>query len=679
MEKQLAPQTSVHPLDQLTVAECKKAVSLLRREHQGKSLHIKNVQAQEPPKKLMTRYLDALHSGPPVAPPPRVAYCIYYVLEDRVGEEMWLNLESESVVQRRTFPKGSHPPLDFNEILPYGEKLLKEKPVIEALKKCGVTDELMKCVAPDGWIYGCDTNIVQPRYVMFLMYMRDAKTNNADSNIYSFPLPFVPVYDLMEQKLARVDWCATGGDGDDVVEINYNTRNPMQPLVETLRSSEYMSELRPELPLRQDIKPYHVVQPEGPSFSVEGSRVRWQKWDFRVGFNAREGLVIHDVRYDGRQTFYRLSVSEMTVPYGDPRPPLHRKQAFDLGDLGAGYCANSLALGCDCLGTIKYFDGHLVHGDGQIEVRKNVICMHEQDDGILYKHTNYRTNVPRVARRRILILQTVLTVANYEYIFAWHFDQAANVELEIRATGIVSTQYIDPGKKSKWGTVVAPSVLAASHQHIFSMRIDPAVDGHNNTIAVCDTKLDRRDQINPHGTGFYNSTSYVEKSSAFDADQTVNRYIKIVNENKINPITMSPVGYKLSAVPSALLLAPEGTICRSRAQFATHHFWVTKHVDDEFFAGGVWTNQAAVELGGVQDAVNRNEHVRNEDVVLWHSFGLTHHPRAEDFPVMPVERLTVGLHPNGFFTENPAMDVPPSNQKFNRSVEVMDTRCCNKI
>jgi len=58
-------------------------------------------------------------------------------------------------------------------------------------------------------------------------------------------------------------------------------------------------------------------------------------------------------RYDGRSIFYRLSFSEMAVPYGDPRAPYHRKQAFDFGDGGAGRAANNLELGCDCLGLIK--------------------------------------------------------------------------------------------------------------------------------------------------------------------------------------------------------------------------------------------------------------------------------------------------------------------------------------
>lgn len=48
---------------------------------------------------------------------------------------------------------------------------------------------------------------------------------------------------------------------------------------------------------RDTIKPLHVVQPEGPSFSVNGQEIAWEKWRFRIGFNYREGLVLHDVEY----------------------------------------------------------------------------------------------------------------------------------------------------------------------------------------------------------------------------------------------------------------------------------------------------------------------------------------------------------------------------------------------
>lgn len=104
----------------------------------------------------------------------------------------------------------------------------------------------------------------------------------------------------------------------------------------------------------------------------------------------------------------------MTVPYGDPRAPFQRKQAFDFGDAGAGRAANNLALGCDCLGVIKYFDAVMTEPDGTSSISKNVVCLHEQDNGIGWKHTNFRTDRAVVTRLRELVVQFIITLANYE-------------------------------------------------------------------------------------------------------------------------------------------------------------------------------------------------------------------------------------------------------------------------
>jgi primary-amine oxidase len=52
--------------------------------------------------------------------------------------------------------------------------------------------------------------------------------------------------------------------------------------------------------------------------------------------------------------------------------------------------------------------------------------------------------------------------------------------------------------------------------------------------------------------------------------------------------------------------------------------------------------------------------LENTDVVLWHTFGLTHFPSPEDFPIMPAEPVSLLLRPRNFFTRNPCLDVPPS-------------------
>lgn len=122
-------------------------------------------------------------------------------------------------------------------------------------------------------------------------------------------------------EVIRIELIPTGADW---------TLKPIEPYVDN-GENEYVPEATQ---LRTDLKRLQVHQPDGPSFTVDQDQVlRWQKWHIRVGFNYREGIVLRDICYDGQPLFYRISLSDMTVPYADPRSPYHRKQAFDLGDV----------------------------------------------------------------------------------------------------------------------------------------------------------------------------------------------------------------------------------------------------------------------------------------------------------------------------------------------------------
>jgi primary-amine oxidase len=188
----------------------------------------------------------------------------------------------------------------------------------------------------------------------------------------------------------------------------------------------------------------------------------------------------------------------------------------------------------------QYFDGAEVSPTGEGVVVKNVVCCHEQDNGILWKHTNTPTGRAAITRQRLLVLQTIITVGNYDYIFAWHFDQVGGIHLESRATGILSTGPIDPGKKSPYGTVVAPGVLGTSHQHFINLRIgellssislmpDPAVDGHKNTIVQEDVVADPPSEVNAHGIGFRVQSKPITVSGFADASPLTGRSFKIVS------------------------------------------------------------------------------------------------------------------------------------------------------
>lgn len=274
----------------------------------------------------------------------------------------------------------------------------------------------------------------------------------------------------------------------------------------------------------------------------------------------------------------------------------------------------------------------------------NVVCCHEQDDGILWKHTNFRTQNAVVTRSRILVLQTIITVSNYEYIFAFNFGQDASIHYEVRATGILSTvpSEVEPNENVPYGTRVAPGVLAPYHQHLFSLRMDPAIDGHANTLVVEESKalaVDDPAVHNDYVVGYVTESRYIDQEGGHDLDFTKNRVFKIVNENKINPVTKTSVGFKLLPAYSQMLLADPRSYHAKRSEFAQHAVWVTQYEDNELFPAGKYTMQSSGGEGIASAIARRNASgnalpIRNSDIVVWHTFGSTHNPRIEDWPVM---------------------------------------------
>ena len=261
----------------------------------------------------------------------------------------------------------------------------------------------------------------------------------------------------------------------------------------------------------------------------------------------------------------------------------------------------------------------------------NVVCIHEQDNGISWKHTNFRTGRAAIARNRELVIQSIITVANYEYIMAFMFNQAGEMDYEVRATGILSTQPIDDGVDVPFGTVVHPGVLAAHHQHIFSLRVDPAIDGYHNRLVYDEAHPMPRSDFNPHGTGYYTSETLITESGGYNLDFDTNRTFKIQNADVRNPVNGKPVAYKIHAPPFQKMLADSESFNHRRAEFADKNIYAVKYRDGELYAGGLYTNQSRGGTG-VRSWAERKEGIVDEDIAVFVQFGMNHIPRIEDFP-----------------------------------------------
>src|SRR5581483_3712635 len=230
-------------------------------------------------------------------------------------------------------------------------------------------------------------------------------------------------------------------------------------------------------------------------------------------------------------------IAEMVVPYGDPSPVRSWQNYFDTGEYLVGRFANSLALGCDCLGEITYLDATIADELGNPKVIPNAVCIHEEDQGVLWKHSDFWTGVAQTRRQRRLVVSFFTTVGNYDYGFYWYFTLDGAISFEAKATGIPFTSaYQAHGDSNgngnaEYATEVAPGLSAPFHQHLFSARLDMTVDGVDNAVDEVEVQRVPLGPGNERGNAFtYRRTRLRRESEAQRvADNTAGRVWQITN------------------------------------------------------------------------------------------------------------------------------------------------------
>jgi primary-amine oxidase len=635
----VSPVAALHPLAPLNGEEITAAREVVfasgRATVPAEALRFAYVGLFEPPKEMVR----AVDRGEDVALDRRVRLVLLEGPEADVVEAIVSVTRRE--VDSWKVVNDVRPPLQIEESIHVLAALHDHPEWNAALDRRGIVDRSL--VQIDPWPAGTFGLAHEQgrRITRCLAFLRES----ADDNGYARPL---------EGLVAFVDM----GRGE-VLEVVDLGVVPIPP-----KSGSYYPE--DNGPLRTDLKPLEIVQPEGPSFEVDGNLVRWQKWSLRIGMDPLEGLVLHTVGYDDggrlRPILYRASVSEMVVPYGHPSPMHAWKSAFDAGEWGLGRMANTLTLGCDCLGEIRYFDDVWADERGKPRTRPNAICMHEEDYGILWKHVDMVSGRTEVRRSRRLVVSSIATVGNYEYGFYWYFYLDGTLQLEVKLTGIMSTMAVADGDAGPNASMVAPGLAAPYHQHLFNVRLDIEVDGPDNAVFEVDAAGTGEPGTpeNPLGNVFTTTSTLLQSELAArrDVDPSKSRTWRIANHGVRNGVGQ-PTAYKLLPGPTPTLLAhPESSIGR-RAAFATHNVWVTPFAEDERRAAGDYPNQHRGGAG-LPEWTAQDRPIVDTDIVLWHTFGVTHVPRPEDWPVMPVEYAGFTLVPFGFFDRNPALDVPPS-------------------
>jgi primary-amine oxidase len=545
-----------------------------------------------------------------------------------------------SVVERI----GVEAPVTLTEAID-GVKMVLDNPEFQAgLKKRGVTDfKKVFCAPFSAGYYGIPEHEGK-RLVKVGCFDLRKSTNNL------FGWPIERLYALLELRERKVLQVVDYG----VVPINDGEHNFTEAAVGRLRAPQ---------------KPTLIAQPAGANFRLDGHEVSWGNWSFHARIDGRVGTVISLARWRDngtwRSVLYEGYLSEMFVPYMAADYGWYSRTFFDTGEYGSGLMASPLKPGIDCPTTARFLPTILNDDKGEPFATPNALCIFERSLGEpAWRHAEVVNQTYEGRPATELVVRMAAQIGNYDYLFDWVFNDAAEIEVRIGATGIdllkgVASQKMSDATASedtRYGTLVAPGLVAVYHDHYFNFRLDLDVDDPTNSISLDTYHRVTLPAASPRRSVYVVRAEMPARESAAQLQTGHGPGVfRVVNESKTNGVG-NPVSYELRyANHATLILDPEDWPTR-RAKFLEHDVWVTPYDRAERYAAGDYVF-ASRATGGLPVWTERNRSIRNQDIVVWVNLGMHHLTRAEDMPVMPMIWHSFKLRPHNFFNRNPAIDL----------------------
>ncbi len=413
--------------------------------------------------------------------------------------------------------------------------------------------------------------------------------------------------------------------------------------------------------------PMRIDQPLGPGFAFDGSIVEWQNWRFHVRHDQRVGLIVSTVTYrDGgrdRRVLYEGYLSEMFVPYMDPSFNWYQRNFIDMGEFSHGGIVKPMLKGLDCPDNSVYIDGLIALDNGRPQTRRNVACIFERETGdMIWRH--YTDAEPQSRKQRDLVVRAIAVVGNYDYIFDWIFQQSGAIRVRVGATGEAEAKVVAQadasggGAADAYGRFVDAHVVAVNHDHYFNFRLDLDVDGAKNSFVADRLVTKKLPADHPRRSLWVQRQRKLRRESEAKLNidlskPTLWRVLSATTKNHVG----YPASYQLMPGKNSMTLLSPDDYPRRRAGFLDYHLWVTPYDPDERWAAG--EHPTLSEPGeGLPKWTAQDRNIDETDLVLWHSIGMQHLVRAEDWPVMPVLWHSFELRPFDFFDRNPALDLP---------------------
>ena len=628
-----AAALSAHPLDALSATEIDAAVAVLRAAgHADRAMRFPLITLAEPDKAAVLAWRPGL-------PVTRKAFVI--TRQGRTVYEGLIDLAASKLERWDAVPN-VQPAISLDEFSEAQRITMANPEWRAAMQRRGYTaidpNKLFCAPMPAGY---SNDPAEQGRRLVRVSCFDTAGTKN----VWGRPIEgLLAVVDLDERKVMRLIDTGPVPVSRDTQEFQGMPAKAAQPVDAALRNA-------------------HVT--------IDGGLLHWRQWSLHYRLDRRAGLIVSLLQYrDGerdRMVLYRGSLAEMFVPYMDPDPNWAFRAWFDVGENDFGFFASLLKPGIDCPAGAAFLDAVLADSRGEARQGKSVICLFERDTGApLWRHAE-GAHAGYAGRPAVeLVLRTIESLGNYDYIIDWVLNEAGTIRIDAGATGIDMVKGVtaktmadaSAEKDTQAGTLVAPNLVAVNHDHFLSFRLDLDIDGARNTLIRQKLVPERSGAETGRRSLWRIADEPVAEEGPVGGEAHGRAEIwRIVNPNVTNRLGQHP-GYALRLGHSATSLLSADDPAQRRAAFSAAPLWVTAYDPTELYAAGPYPNQSRGG-DGLPVYAARHRPVENADIVLWATLGFQHVPRPEDWPVLPTQWHSLSLVPDGFFDRNPTAAPPP--------------------
>ncbi|XP_042199297.1 retina-specific copper amine oxidase [Callorhinchus milii] len=484
--------------------------------------------------------------------------------------------------------------------------------------------------------------------------------------LFMHPVPFEVLMDHSSKnssdwKVKKVYYNGQYFDSLEHLADDYSNGRVKKIMLHRKQDEPNYASLKPRGETRKVLPPMQY-EPEGIRYHYEENWVNYLGWNFAFRQNVESGLQLFNIEFQGKRIVYELSIQDLTSVYGGITPSIMRTKFLDTA-YGIGRLTNELVMGVDCPYVATYIDTHHFLDSEEPQTVRNSICVFEQNFGKpLRRHTS--SWFPPLSygglSNSALVLRSISTIGNYDYVFDFIFYQNGVLETKVQATGYAQTTFYSKDGL-KYGTRIEENILGNIHTHFLHFKVDLDVEGTQNCFETKDVVYEKqKNPLNPDVEEFMPTINRqvleTEDQAAFKVGQKTPKYLSFINLNSNNEWG-HPRGYRIRVVSYTPDNLPPEDPQEKGISWHRYQLAVTQHKEGERTSSSMFNQNdpwnPAVYFAGF---IN-NETIKNQDLVAWVTAGFLHIPHSEDVPNTATVGSEVGflLQPVNYFKQDPSI------------------------